>query len=136
MHCSAIRDRAPDECPSSHINGNVPRGFPLFRCVAEARDRLEYRTILASNDARISPAQAGCRFNQCVKHSLQVEGRAADDLEHVCCGGLLLQGFAKFIEQSRVFDRDNSLLGKVGDEFDLFVGERPHFLAVNAYCSE
>ena len=36
-------------------------------------------------------AQLRRRFDQRVEHRLQVEGRAADDLEHVGGGGLLLQ---------------------------------------------
>ena len=36
-------------------------------------------------------AQPGRRLDQRVEHRLQIEGRAADDLEHVGGGGLLLQ---------------------------------------------
>ena len=36
-------------------------------------------------------AQTGRRFDQSVEHRLQIEGRAADDLEHVGSRSLLLQ---------------------------------------------
>ena len=36
-------------------------------------------------------AQPRCRFDKRIEHGLQVEGRAADHLEHVGGGGLLLQ---------------------------------------------
>jgi hypothetical protein len=38
----------------------------------------------------------------------QIERRAADDLEHVGGGRLLLQGFAQLVQQPRVFDSDVS----------------------------
>src|SRR5262249_14425094 len=36
-------------------------------------------------------AKARRRFDECVEHRLQIEGRAADDLENVGGGGLLLE---------------------------------------------
>ena len=42
-------------------------------------------------------------FDQRVEHRLQIEGRAADDLEHVGGGGLLLQRSARSSLSSRVF---------------------------------
>ena len=53
------------------------------------------------------------------KHGLQIERRAADDLEHVGGGGLLLQRFAQFVEQPRVLDGDDGLIGKVREQADL-----------------
>ena len=44
------------------------------------------------DDCAISASHSrAARFDQRVEHRLQVEGRAADDLEHVGGGGLLLQ---------------------------------------------
>ena len=37
------------------------------------------------------------RLNQLVEHRLQIEGRAADDLEHVGGGRLLLERFAQLV---------------------------------------
>ena len=83
-------------------------------------------------------AESGGRLNKCIQHRLQIEGRAADDLEHVGGGGLLLQRFshvvgalAQLVEQSGVLDGDDGLGGEVGDQLDLLVGERPHLLAVD-----
>ena len=42
-------------------------------------------------------AQASGRVDQRVKYSLQVKSRAADDHEHFGGGGLLLKGFAQFV---------------------------------------
>ena len=70
-------------------------------------------------------------FDQRVEHRLQIEGRAADDLEHVGGGGLLLQRFAQLVEQPRVLDGDDGLGGEVLHQLDLLVGEWPHLLAVD-----
>jgi len=54
---------------------------------------------------------------------LQIEGRAANDLEHVRRWRLLLQRFAQLVS-SRVFlDGDDGLAAEVLDQFD--------FLSVN-----
>ena len=65
-------------------------------------------------------AQSGGRLNKRVEHRLQIEGRAADDLEHVSGGGLLLQGFshvvgalAQLVEQAGVLDGDDGLGGEI-----------------------
>src|SRR5262249_34958715 len=62
---------------------------------------------------------------------LQIEGRAADDLEHVGGGGLLLERFTEFAEQSCILDGDDGLCGEIFDQLDLLLGERPHFLPVD-----
>src|SRR5262249_16020518 len=45
-----------------------------------------------------------------LKHRLQFARRAADDLEHVRGGGLLLQRFAQLVEQPGILDGDHGLL--------------------------
>jgi hypothetical protein len=42
----------------------------------------------------VGVAQACRRFDQRLQHRFEVEGRPADDLEHVGGGGLLLKRFA------------------------------------------
>ena len=51
--------------------------------------------VLLEDDALVGGAQPGRRRDQRIEHGLQVEGRAADDLEHVGGGGLLLQRFGQ-----------------------------------------
>ena len=68
-------------------------------------------------------AQPRRRFDQRIEHGLQIERRAADHLEHVGGGGLLLQGFPQFAEQPRVLDGDDGLSGEVRQKLDLLVGE-------------
>ena len=81
-------------------------------------------------------AQPRRRFDQRIEHGLQIERRAADDLEHVGGGGLLLQRFAQLVgallhrvEQPHVLDGDHRLVGEGLDQRDLLVGERPDLAA-------
>ena len=78
-------------------------------------------------------AQARHRLNEGIEHRLQVECRPADDLEHVGGDGLLLERFGQIgcalpqlVEESCVLDSNDRLDGKVLDQLDLFVRERPH----------
>src|SRR4029450_5994328 len=78
-------------------------------------------------------AKPGSRLNQGLKHRLEIEGRASDDLEHVGRSSLLLQRFAQLVEQARVLDRDDGLVGEVLDQLDLLVRERGHLLGVKIH---
>src|SRR5438067_13109616 len=63
------------------------------------------------------------RRDERVEHGLEVEGRAADHLEHVSGGGLLLQRFPQLVQQARILDGDYRLIGKGRDKLDLLVGK-------------
>jgi len=67
------------------------------------------------------------------KHRLKIAGRTADDLEHLRGCRLLLQRFGEFaralllrLEQPRVLDRDDRLVGKGLDQLDLLLSEWPY----------
>ena len=92
--------------------------MPFHVCFVVGREAVVGNELqdlaLRTDDARhIRLAKARCRLDKRVQDSLQVEGRAADDLEHVGGGGLLLQRVAQLIEQPRVLDRDDSLGGEI-----------------------
>src|SRR5262245_14408433 len=76
------------------------------------------------NVSYIGLANPGGRFDQRIKHRLQIERGAADELEHIGGGGLLLEGLAQFVEQPRILDRDHRLSGEIFNQLDLLVGER------------
>src|SRR5262245_43187102 len=83
-------------------------------------------------------AQMRRRLDQSVKHRLQIEGRAADDLEHVGGGGLLLQRFGEIacarlqlVEQPCVLNRYYGLIGECRQERDLARCERSNLGARN-----
>src|SRR5262249_14764904 len=100
----------------------------LGRVAVSLREE-ELPVLLPSYRGVVGAAKAASRFNECLQHRLEIEGRAADDLEYVSGGGLLLQRLAQFGEQARVLDGDDSLRGEGLDQFDLLVGEGAHLLA-------
>ncbi len=68
--------------------------------------------IFLTRDGRhVCVTQPRGGFSQRVEYRLQIERRAADDLEHVGGGGLLLEGFAQLVEHPRVLDGDHGLGG-------------------------
>ena len=80
--------------------------------------------------AAVRLAQPGRQFDQRVEHGLQIEGRAADHLEHVGGGGLLLQRFGQIVgacctsSNSRTFSiAITAWSAKVGSEVDLLLSE-------------
>src|SRR5262249_56637086 len=96
-------------------------------------------SFLAGDESLVRIAETSGGPDQRIEHALKIEGRSADDLEHVGGRGLLLQrlsevvrALAQFVEQPRILDGDNGLSGEVRYQLDLLVGERPHLLAVNA----
>ena len=72
-----------------------------------------------------------------LEHRLQIEGRAADDLEHRRSRsaaqryGEIVGALAQLVEQARVLDGDDSLGGEILHQLDLLVGERADFLAID-----
>ena len=72
--------------------------------------------------ARSAPHRIGPNSVSVVEHGLEIERRAADDLEHLGSGGLLLQRLAEIVvltqlvEQPRVLDGDDGLGGEVRDQ--------------------
>src|SRR5262249_7646112 len=105
----------------------------LGKFVRDPVGRLEVEgsAFRSTQDYGVCLAQLCRRFDQRVEHRLQIEGRAADDLEHVGGGGLLLQRFPQLVEQARILDGDDGLVRKVRNYFDLLVGERPDLLTVD-----
>src|SRR5215469_17782468 len=72
-------------------------------------------------------------FQHRIEDWLQLTRRRADDSQHLrrCC--LLLKRFAQLaralllsLEQAHIFDRDDGLVGKCRNQFDVLVVERPH----------
>src|SRR5262249_45099488 len=58
------------------------------------------------------------------KDGPELARRTIDDAQHLGSGRLLLQRFAQLVEQARVLDGDQRLIGKGGHELDLFPGKR------------
>src|SRR6516162_10416214 len=80
-------------------SGSVPSGskrsareeLSALRGHIESSDQIKELTIEAEDECLIRLAQPRRRLDERIEHSLQVEGGAADYLEHVGGGGLLLR---------------------------------------------
>ena len=86
-------------------------------------------------NTEICLAEPGGSGQNCLKHWIDIPGRAADDLQDLRCGGLLPQRLGEvgglrlhLIEQPHVFDRDYGLIGEGLDQFDLAFCKWPHHL--------
>src|SRR5262249_50242359 len=109
----------------------------------KGRHHTQQLAIEAPNGGSVGSTEPNRAFGDSFKYRLKIECRAANDLEHLRCGGLLLQGFgkiacalAKLVEQPRILNGDDGLGSEILHQLDLFVGERPHLLAKNAKNSK
>src|SRR5580704_12273523 len=100
----------------------IQKLFELWRQTI-AGDTMIPSSFGKRNRRAFRTTQLRCRCNQRIEHLLQIECRAADNLENVGCGRLLLQRLSEFVEQPRVLDGDDGLGREVLDEFDLLVSE-------------
>src|SRR5262249_34838202 len=89
----------------------------LLRANAVARDMMVGAVLGESDGSPVRAAKACRRLGERVEHRLQIEGRAADSLEHVGGGSLLLQRFGELsraclhvVEQPYVLDRNRRLV--------------------------
>ena len=76
----------------------------------------------------VGTAEPGSVFDKRLEHRLKIEGRTADNFQHFARGGLLFQSFSQvavaclqFLKQAHVFDSDDCLVSKGGDQLDLLV---------------
>src|SRR5215469_10604829 len=81
--------------------------------------------------AESSGADADGILQHGLEYWLQIAGRRADDAQHLRCCRLLLQRFgqvsralAQFIEQPRILDGDDGLLGEIAEKLDLLFSEQ------------
>src|SRR5262245_13075766 len=123
--CNEPTNNGPGELSNRAGHRNLPMVRDEVLTIAK---HLKDRGVI-----RIAQARRG--LDECIEHFLHVEGRAADDLQNIRGGGLLLQGFAKFVEESRVLDGYDGLVSKALNQLDLFVCKGTHLLSVNSHGS-
>ena len=99
--------------------------------IADGGSRAVLVAHTTHDEGHVGVAEQRRSVDERIEHRLQVEGRAADGLEHVADRGLLLQRFAQLfgaclhlVEQSDVLDRDHGLVGEHLEQADVLFGER------------
>src|SRR4051812_31484719 len=105
-----VQQRAADGGPFRGLNRNRSGIIDkLLREPIELRP-IEDAVSLACDGSLVGVAQVGRRLDERLQHALEVEGRAADGLQHVGGCGLLLEGFAQSSVRARTSSKRATLL--------------------------
>ena len=119
MHGAAREHRAPGGRTLVGIDRMIVQEFDIFVGITDSGAGAIHVALTTHDESHLGVTQLRGGLHQCVEHRLQIEGRAADRLQHVADGGLLLQRFRKlagarlhFLEQADVAQRDHCLIGK------------------------
>src|SRR5262249_47641580 len=118
-------------CPASDSNWVLFHELFKFSGKSVAGYLAVHFTELAVDRSHFGFAQPGCRLDQRIENNLKIKSGAADDLQHIRSGGLLLQLFAQFIQQPCILNRDDGLIGKILPQRNLFVGEWGNFCPID-----
>ena len=93
--------------------------FLCLRRKATRRDQVIFIVSPPEHHCLVGAAEARHRLHQRVENRLEVDGRAADDLEHIGGRSLLLQRLTQvvgacphLVEQPYILNCDHSLIGK------------------------
>src|SRR5262245_33986419 len=122
--------------PTSPLDRHGLDIFDELRRVTVSLREEEHSILLPTYRGVVGLTKAAGRFNERLQYRLEIEGRAADNFQHVGGGGLLLQRLSQLVEQTRVLDCNHRLRGEVLHQFNLLVGERPHLLPVDGDRAE
>src|SRR5262249_28263309 len=82
-------------CPESPLDGQSPDMLDELGRIPVSLREEQHPVFLPSYHDEVGVTQAAGRFNERLQHRLEIEGRAADDLEHIGRRGLLLQRLAE-----------------------------------------
>ena len=102
--------------------------------IIDRRRLREVNSEMKRRDLRpmqVRDAEPDGRFDQRIEHRLEIEGRAADDLEDVGGGGLLLERLVELTiarrqlgEQTDILDSNDGLSGECFQQLDLPLREK------------
>ncbi len=139
---STLSHRAPKHCPAPRHNRAVSHIIVVFMRKAKACNVRICVSFWAMDSSAVRLAEACCGLDEGIEHRLQIESRAADDLQHVGGGRLLSEGFSQFlcarlhfVEQAYILDRNHRLVGKCRDQLDLLISEWLHGSSDKTYHS-
>src|SRR5262249_35229791 len=106
LDCAVLNSYAPDNCAVSWPNRAMVYPLPKPRRGIVIRGELVHLAIRLKDKPLLGGAKPGRVLDQSVENRLKFERRAADHLEHVGGGGLLVQRFTQLVEKPRVLDGD------------------------------
>src|SRR6478672_8225391 len=115
MNNFAFKQHASSYCSSVDSRWVICDELGVFTREPVVRFEVVICAVRSTYVHRVRLAQAGGRLDERIEHALQIECRAADHLENLGGGRLLLQRFAQLVEQAGILDGDDSLGGEAGD---------------------
>src|SRR5262249_7959832 len=132
MNGPSFEQDSPSHRCSSRLQPLLMHGLLPLGCVSMACREMEGRASGAPDACSFRFAQPHSRLGKRIEHALQVECRAANDLEHVGGGRLLLQRFAQLVEQASILDGYDGLGGEILDQIYLLIVEGADLLAIDS----
>src|SRR5262249_49506756 len=88
LYGSALEQRSTDHAPASGLERCALQLVLELSRHAEIGLRLKESSLVRAGDmSNVRLAKSNGRFNKRIEHAVQIEGRAADNLEHVGSGG-------------------------------------------------
>src|SRR5262249_38943344 len=97
MDHSTLQQGPSSRRPASPLNRHSLDIFDELGRVTVSLSEEEHSILLPSYRGVVGPAKAASRFNERLQHRLEIEGRAADNLEHVGSSSLLPEGLAQLL---------------------------------------
>src|SRR5262245_58945661 len=119
MHRAPFKQRTTERRAAIGCDWNISDIINKFARKPVRFGAIKDSILLTSNNSLLGIAERRRRLNEGLQHCVQVEGRAANDLEHVGGGRLLLERLAQLVEQPRVLDCDDRLISEGLHECDL-----------------
>jgi hypothetical protein len=113
-----LEDRAPTDRPTAQRHGER-------RNRAVMGGRVELVAVAAKDDGVECLAQPSGAFRQRVEHRLDVRRRATDDAQNLARRRLLFESVLRLLEDPRVLEGDDGLVGEGVQEGDLAVRKGP-----------
>src|SRR5215470_9481250 len=134
------------DSPAGDPTASKRQRYEIHRDGTVMRHGTQVFALLQDYNYVIGGAKAASDPRNDVKHGLNVEFRVTDDGQHVASCSLIFKRFRKLLralrkfsrssllglEQPRVLDRDDGLVGEGLQQIDLSVGEREDLGASNA----
>src|SRR5262245_22055822 len=97
MNDAAVEKNPPGRAAAVDFERTILHECYQFRWDTEEAHCPRDVALRSVDGPHIRIAESHCRLDERIEHRFQVERRAADDLEHVGGGGLLLQRLGKLV---------------------------------------
>jgi len=144
MHDPPFKRCAPDQRAASRRNRRACHRLAVFpRVSGGGRHPIESVRMQQIDRTALGCADPNCGFDQVLQYRLEVECRAADDLQHLAGRGLVPErlfeirsALAQFAQQPRILHRDDRLGSEILQKGDLFFRERAYPVAMGTDIAE